>query len=120
MEYYRENIENLTLVNNNYRKVLYTTPNMQLVVMNIRKGDEIHQETHKNTTQFIRVESGKGGNKGFKTLRLYDGICVIVPPNTKHYLKNSGEDDLKLYSIYSPPEHNINRLDRFNPDKNHI
>jgi hypothetical protein len=44
MEYYRENIENLTLVNNNYRKVLYTTPNMQLVVMNIRKGDEIHQE----------------------------------------------------------------------------
>ena len=78
------------------------------------------KKTHKNTTQFIRVESGKGGNKGFKTLRLYDEICVIVPPNTKHYLKNSGEDDLKLYSIYSPPEHNINRLDRFNPDKNHI
>jgi mannose-6-phosphate isomerase-like protein (cupin superfamily) len=125
IQYYRRNIETLTIENNNYRKVLYTTPEMQLVVMSIKKGDEIHEEIHDKKSQFIRVESGKGymkiwdkNLKNTKTIRLHDGICVIIPPNTKHYLKNSGEEDLKLYSIYSPPEHSINRIDRLNPEKN--
>jgi mannose-6-phosphate isomerase-like protein (cupin superfamily) len=122
IQYYRQNIETKTIENNNYRKVLYTTPEMQLVVMSIKGGDEIHEEIHVNKSQFIRVESGKGyiklwdkNLKTTKTLRLHDGICVIIPPNTKHYLKNSGNEDLKLYSIYSPPEHNINRIDKIKP-----
>jgi mannose-6-phosphate isomerase-like protein (cupin superfamily) len=122
IQYYRQNIETKTIENNNYRKVLYTTPEMQLVVMSIKEGDEIHEEIHVNKSQFIRVESGKGyiklwdkNLKTTKTLRLHDGICVIIPPNTKHYLKNSGNEDLKLYSIYSPPEHNINRIDKIKP-----
>ena len=124
IQYFRQNIETQTLENNNYRKVLYTTPQMQLVVMSIKQGDEIHEEVHDDKTQFIRVESGKGyiklwdkSQKNTKILRLHDGICVIIPPNTRHYLKNSGKDVLKLYSIYSPPEHDTLRLDRVNPDK---
>jgi mannose-6-phosphate isomerase-like protein (cupin superfamily) len=103
---FRANIERLTLKNTYYRKVLYTTKNMQLVVMSIPPGEEIGMEVHRNTSQFIRVEKGKAkavvGNHKYY---LKDGDIIIVPPGKKHNVINYGKKDLQLYSIYTPPEH---------------
>lgn len=104
------NIEKETLKNNNYRKVLYTNKYQQLVVMSIQKGEFIPWEIH-NGSQFFRIESGKGtakikiGKDKYKNVQLKDGQSLIVPPNTKHLIKNTGIDPLKLYTIYSPPQH---------------
>ena len=99
----RLNIERETIRNNKFRNVLYTDDNFQLVLMSV--ADDIPEEKHSGT-QFIRIEKGMGvariGNMRFN---LKDGDCVIVPPNTLHYIKNTGNSDLKLYSIYTPPEH---------------
>lgn len=117
MKEFRINIEKSTLNNKLYRKVIYTTKQQQLVLMNIPPKDFIHSETHINTTQFIRVESGNGMAYISKNkYRLYDGICVVIPANTKHKIINTGKTDLKLYTIYSPPEHPKNRIDKSNPD----
>lgn len=111
---YKTNIENKTLNNNNYRKVLYTTPQMQLVVMSIE--DDIPREKHKTTTQFVRVESGTGTiTIGKKTYRVKDGDSVVIPPNTWHYVKQTGNKPLKIYSLYSPPEHPKNTVTRNQP-----
>jgi mannose-6-phosphate isomerase-like protein (cupin superfamily) len=110
MSFYKGDIENQTLKNKYYRKVIYTTKNMQLVLMSIPKGEEIGMEKHKNTSQFIRVEGGKGiaivGNKKYS---LKDGKAVLIPPNKRHNIINTGSKPLKLYSIYSPPEHPSDR-----------
>ncbi len=109
---YRTNIEKKTLSNSDYRRVLFTTPQMQLVVMSI--DDDIPLEVHPHTTQFIRVESGKGvlmqpvtdPGRPPKTTRLCDGVAVVIPPGTFHYIQNTSETEpLKLYTLYSPPEH---------------
>lgn len=102
------NIENITIKNEYYRKVLYTTNTQQLVVMNLRPGVSTGEEIHPNTTQFIRIEQGLGlailnGNE----FKLSDGICIVVAPGTKHNILAS-ETGLKLYTIYSPPEHDAN------------
>lgn len=101
----RINIENATLDNKYYRRVLYTTPpNMQLVVMSLVKNQTIPCEQH-NGTQFIRVEQGRGVAKiqGQKTVRLAEGVALMIPPNTRHEIKATS--DLKLYTLYSPPQH---------------
>lgn len=101
---YHNNIENATLNNTHYRKVEYTTPNMQLVLMNIPAGQEIGTETHAATTQFIRVEEGTGRaiiNK--KEYPINSGDAFVVPPNTEHNFIST--TPLKLYTLYSPPEH---------------
>lgn len=101
---YHENIEKATMDNVNYRKVEYTTPNMQLVLMNLKAGQEIGTETHATTTQFIRVEEGTGRaiiNK--KEYPMKGGDAFIVPPGTEHNFIST--TPLKLYTIYSPPEH---------------
>ena len=112
------NIEKLTLSNKNYRKVLHTTRNMQLVVMSLQSGQEIGAEIHKETSQFIRIESGnaKAIIKG-KTFYLKDGDCVIIPPGFKHNIINTGKDDLKLYTIYTPPEHPKKLIQKYKPDE---
>lgn len=114
---YTINIEEETLKNNNYRKVLYTSNHQQLVVMSINPGEDIPKETHHDHDQFIRVESGKGeliSNDSKTTLD--DGDIVIIPAGTSHYVKNiSANEILKLYTIYSPPEHPKNRLDNRQP-----
>lgn len=103
---FRGNIENLTLNNKNYRKVVSTTSNMQVVVMSLKEGEEIGMEVHRKTSQFIRVESGKASAVvGNSSYRLHDGDFIVVPPNVKHNVKNTGKDPLKLYTIYTPPEH---------------
>lgn len=100
------NIEKDTLENENFRKVLYTAKNMQLVVMSLNAGEEIGMETHPEHDQFIRVD--KGSAKAIlngEESELVDGSCVIIPAGVEHNIVNTGEGKLKLYTIYSPPEH---------------
>ena len=99
------NIEKATLENENYRQVLYTGPSSQLVLMTIQPGDEIGSETH-DLDQFIRIEAGRavvtldGVNH-----TLEDDWAVVIPAGTEHNVVNNGDEPLRLYSIYSPPEH---------------
>jgi mannose-6-phosphate isomerase-like protein (cupin superfamily) len=105
MNGYVTNIEKATLENENYRKVLYTAKNSQLVLMTIRPGDEIGEEVH-DLDQFIRLEAGKA----LVTLdgvehSLEDDWAVVIPAGTKHNVVNVGDQPVRLYSVYSPPEH---------------
>jgi len=108
------NLESETETNEYYRKVLYTVPSsMQLVVMSLEPGEDIPMEIHKNQSQFIRIESGYGtlvmDNVRYE---LSPGTGFIVPYGTPHWVINtSNNEKLKLYSIYAPPEHPVNRLD---------
>lgn len=105
MQGYVTNLEKATLENTNYRRVLYTGKNSQLVLMNIQPGDEIGAEIH-HLDQFIRIESGNGRAilDGVEH-DLEDGSAVVIPAGTNHNVINTGEIELKLYSVYSPPEH---------------
>lgn len=107
MSFYAGDIEKQTIENKNYRRVLYTDDNLQLVVMSLKPLQQIGGEVHPSTTQFFRVESGIGAVLiGETLLRVRDGVAFIVPPNTYHNVKNlSRTQALKLYTIYSPPEH---------------
>lgn len=101
------NIEKKTLDNNNFREVLFTAPNMQLVVMTLGPGEEIGMEVHSDVDQFIRIEEGTGTAilDGAKHA-LEDGSAVVIPAGTRHNIVNaSKQDPLRLYSIYTPPEH---------------
>jgi mannose-6-phosphate isomerase-like protein (cupin superfamily) len=114
---YKGNIERETLNNTFYRKVLHTTKNMQLVVMSLNPKEEIGMEVHKKTSQFIRVESGTASAViGKKKYRLKEDDVIIIPPNTKHNVINTGPEDLKLYTIYTPPEHARQLRQRHKPD----
>jgi mannose-6-phosphate isomerase-like protein (cupin superfamily) len=87
---------------------------MQLVLMSLSPGEEIGMEIHPHTSQFIRVESGMARVYiGRKMYILRDGDAVIIPPRKKHKIINNGHEDLKLYTIYSPPEHPKNRKQKF-------
>jgi mannose-6-phosphate isomerase-like protein (cupin superfamily) len=102
---YKTNIEKVTLDNKYYRKVLFTTPQMQLVIMRLEPGEDIPLEIHQGT-QFIRIESGKGVAKTpTGMVQLKDGVAIMIPANVKHYIKNTGSEPLNLYALYSPPEH---------------
>jgi len=92
--------------NTAYRKIVYTTRTMQLVYMSVPPGEEIGFETHPHTTQFIRIEDGEGKivqTSGWKKLRR--DIAMIIPAGVRHNIVSTGDIPLKLYSIYSPPEH---------------
>ena len=113
MSHYYANIDKQTRKNTYYRKVIFTTKNMQLVFMSIRPGEEIGSETHKKTSQFIRVESGKGqAIISRKIHKLNKDFAVLIPPGKKHNIINSGNKPLKLYTIYSPPEHPKGKRER--------
>lgn len=105
MKGYVVNIEKETLENANFRKVLYTDKNTQLVLMSLAPGEEIGEEIHQ-LDQFIRIEGGTG-----KTILndveypIADGWAVVVPQGTKHNFVNTGSVPMKLYTIYSPPNH---------------
>ncbi len=100
------NIEKETLENENFRKVLYTSSYSQLVVMSLKPGEEIGSEVH-GLDQFIRIEKGKAkvvlnGNEH----ELEDDFAVVIPAGVEHNVINISENEtLKLYTIYSPPEH---------------
>ena len=100
------NIEDASEKNEFFRKVLYTAKNSQLVLMSLLPREEIGEEVH-NLDQFIRVESGEGAAilDGVEHV-VSDGTAVVIPAGTRHNVINKSESaDLKLYTIYSPPEH---------------
>lgn len=106
MKGYITNIEKLSLENDYFRQVLYTAKNSQLVVMSLKPSEDIGEETHQ-LDQFIRCESGQGKAilDGVENA-ISDGFVVVVPAGTKHNIINtSGEKPLKLYTLYSPPNH---------------
>jgi len=100
-------IEQKTLENENFREVLFTAPHSQLVVMTLQPGEEIGLETHDDIDQFIRVEAGTGkAILNGEEKALADGTAVVIPAGTEHNVVNvSQTEPLKLYTIYSPPEH---------------
>ena len=100
------NIEKSTDNNNNYRKVLYTSKNQQFVLMSLKPKEDIHMEVHKDHDQFIVVIKGTGiAIIEGKIYKLKDGIGLIIPAGSRHQIINNGKNKLKLYTIYSPPEH---------------
>lgn len=101
------NIERDTRANDDYRRVLYTGPNTQLVLMTLQPGDEIGQETHEEHDQFIRVEAGAGvALLNGERHALSDGSAVVIPAGVEHNVLNMSDDaPLRLYTLYSPPEH---------------
>ena len=104
---YVTDIERRTLENESFREVLFTAPHMQLVVMVLAPGEDIGMETHTDVDQFIRVEAGKGkALLNGKEHELGDGSAVVIPAGTEHNIVNtSHQGPLKLYTIYTPPEH---------------
>ena len=104
---YVTNIETDTLENKDYRRVLYTGRNMQLVLMTLQPGEEIGLETHDEHDQFIRVEEGTGtAILNGKKHDLSDGVAVVIPAGVEHNVVNtSKKEPLRLYTLYGPPEH---------------
>lgn len=101
------NIEAKSNENEHFREVLFTSERIQLVVMALQPGEEIGTETHKDVDQFIRIEAGNGKAilDGEET-DLADGSVIVIPAGTTHNLLNSSDSTpLKLYTLYSPPEH---------------
>ncbi len=106
MKGYVVNIEDATKDNDNFREVLYTGKNSQLVVMSINPGQDIGEEVH-DLDQFIRIEKGKGVAvlDGVEH-ELEDDFAVVIPAGTRHNVINTSESEvMKLYTVYSPPEH---------------
>ncbi|QGZ38594.1 mannose-6-phosphate isomerase-like protein (cupin superfamily) [Pseudoduganella flava] len=100
------NLEEKTLSNEYFREVLFTTPRSQLVVMTLQAGEEIGAEKHDDTDQFIRVEEGEGkAILDGEEHALADGVAVVIPAGTHHNVINTGTAPLKLYTLYTPPEH---------------
>lgn len=105
MAHYITNLEEAAIQNDTFRKVLFTAEHSQLVVMNLKPGEDIGTETHQ-LDQFIRVETGRGtAYLNGAEYPLEDGTAMVIPAETQHNIRNSGQDALKLYTIYSPPEH---------------
>jgi mannose-6-phosphate isomerase-like protein (cupin superfamily) len=112
-------IERETIDNTTFRTVLFTGENTQLTVMSIEQGDDIGREVHKDNDQFIRIEQGKAR---VELSADEDGVdethdveadwAVIIPAGTWHNVVNTGDGELKVYSLYSPPEHPPNTVHR--------
>ena len=106
MKGYCDNIEKRTVENEDFRRVLYTGHNLQLVLMTLKPDEEIGEEVHEDRDQFFRFEEGSG-------VVLIDGVenrveedfAVIVPQGARHNVKNTGSEPLRMYTIYGPPEH---------------
>lgn len=107
MKGFNGNIEEMTLANDNFRKVLYTGAHSQLVLMSLKPREEIGMEVHPDNDQFFRFEKGEGqviidGNE----YQVADGSAIVVPAGAQHNVINvSDADPLKLYTIYSPAHH---------------
>ncbi len=106
MKGYVDNIEEATNSNGDFRRVLYTGKNLQLVLMTLPPGCDIGEEVHEDRDQFFRIEEGRGTVyiDGAPN-RVEDDVAVIVPAGARHNVVNDGDAPLKLYTIYGPPEH---------------
>lgn len=107
MSGFHTNLEQDTISNQNFRKVLYTTSHSQLVVMSLEPGEDIGAEIHPDNDQFIRIDQGRGkAIISDREFDLKDGDAIIIPAGIKHNIINtSPEQYLKLYTIYAPPHH---------------
>lgn len=106
MKGYVDNIEKVTKENNNFRQVLYTGKHSQLVVMSLAPGEDIGEEVH-TLDQFLRVEAGAGKAvlDGVEHI-IEDGSAIVVPAGARHNIINGSQTEtMKLYTVYSPPEH---------------
>ena len=105
MKGFVKDIERLAVENDEFRRVLYTAKHSQLVLMALKPGEEIGMEVHK-LDQFFRVEEGSGEAvlDGVRT-KIQAGFAVLVPAGAKHNIVNTGSAPLKLYTLYSPPNH---------------
>ncbi|MDX2165292.1 MAG: cupin domain-containing protein [Gammaproteobacteria bacterium] len=104
---YIDNIEKLTLTNQNFRKVLFTTKQIQLVVMTLKPNEDVGMEIHPENDQFFRIEKGEGKvimNKKEHIIKEDD--VIIIPAGTEHNVINtSSTEPLQFYTIYAPPHH---------------
>ena len=113
---FHDNIEKSTIKNTDYRRVVFTSEHMQLVYMSIEPGDEIGEEIHK-VDQFIRVDKGQGKSIiNGKERKFGDGNAIVVPAGSKHNVINTGNEALKLYTVYSPPQHKRNTIQKTKAD----
>jgi len=105
MKGYVANIEEMSGENNNFRRVLYTARYSQLVIMSLKPGEDIGEEVH-DLDQFLRIEQGEGMAvlNGIEH-KLQDGFAVVVPAGVKHNIINTSQEAMKLYTVYSPPNH---------------
>jgi mannose-6-phosphate isomerase-like protein (cupin superfamily) len=103
---YCGNIEQQTIDNQDFRRVLYTGGHLQLVVMTLQPGDDIGEEVHDDRDQFFRIEQGSGSIDidGVEN-KVEDDFAVIVPAGARHNVRNTSSAPLRLYTIYGPPEH---------------
>lgn len=106
MKGFVDDIEALTENNTDFRRVIYTGRNLQLVLMSLKPGEEIGEEVHDDRDQFFRVEQGKGEVliDGVRT-PIKDDDAIIVPAGARHNVVNNGNEPLRLYTLYAPPEH---------------
>jgi len=109
---YAVDIEQATLANDTYRTTLWTGKHLQLTVMSIRPGDDIGLEVHPDNDQFVRVEQGRGRCQMGPTRddlpfdqEVSDGWAILVPAGTWHNVINIGDDDMRVYVLYGPPDH---------------
>jgi mannose-6-phosphate isomerase-like protein (cupin superfamily) len=118
---YKEDIESFTKENDKYRNVIYTGPNQQFVLMSIKPDDDIKLETHDKNDQYIKVVEGQGiAIVNNETLKITNKSILIIPAGASHYIKNTGSTDLKLYTIYSPKEHEDGLIQETNPEKTNL
>ena len=102
MQGFVDNIETLTTENTDFRRVLYTSKHLQLVLMALKPGEEVHEDHD----QFFRIESGSGDVLiDGKRTRIKDDDAIIVPAGARHNVFNTGDAPLTLYTLYGPPEH---------------
>jgi mannose-6-phosphate isomerase-like protein (cupin superfamily) len=110
-------IGEMTINNNNYRKVINTTRYQQLVLMSLKPKEEIGMEVHKKVDQFIRIEKGSAiaiiNDKKYKLKKEH---FITIPAGTNHNIINIGRGELKLYSIYSPPNHKPGTIHKNKPE----
>jgi mannose-6-phosphate isomerase-like protein (cupin superfamily) len=115
------NIEKATLENEDYRRVINTSGYQQLVLMSIPAGEDIDFEIHPYVDQFFRIESGTGEIRlGIDQKEIYpikDATGIVIKHGTYHRVINTGTVPLKLYTIYSPPNHSPNKVEHVKPDE---
>jgi mannose-6-phosphate isomerase-like protein (cupin superfamily) len=99
-------IDELTVSNTKFRKVIYTAKQLQLVLMSLKPGEEIGEEVHQNNDQFFRFEGGRGKVViNGKETSIKEDDAVLIPAGASHNIINTGKKPLQFYTLYAPPEH---------------
>lgn len=114
MEGFVGNIDEITVENDNFRKVIFTAPHSQLVVMSLQPGEDIGTETHDENDQFIRIEEGEGKIvMDSEEKDISDDWAIVIPAGVEHNIINTSDtDELKLYTIYSPAHHPDGKVEK--------